>query len=84
MDLLKSIVEVIIQNAPENFFLQIIYYSLAGILVVFIFRLALHLLIRLISGGKLSSRPFKLRVDRNYDFVEGWRDKGSDDNGKEE
>ena len=84
MDLLKSIAEAFIHNAPEHVLLQILYFSLAGILVVFIFRLALHLLIRLISGGKLSSRPFKLRVDRNYDFVEGWRDKGSDDNGKEE
>ncbi len=83
MDLLKSIAEAFIHNAPEHVLLQILYFSLAGISVIFIFRLALYLLIRLISRGKPSSLPFKLRVDRNYDFVNGWRDRGSENNEKE-
>ena len=50
---------------------QILSYMLLAILVIFIFRLMLHLLVILLSNRK--KRTLQLRVADDYDFIEGWK-----------
>ncbi len=54
-------------------------YMLLAILALFIFRLLLHLLIRLISNQK--DRPLTFRVDENYDYIKGWQTEPENNNG---
>ena len=82
METIKKIADIIIQYAPENFFLVILYYSFLGISILFIFRLLLHLIIRLVSWRETSSQPFRLHFDKDYDFVNGWRKKPEDNDNK--
>ncbi len=84
MDTLKRIVDIIIQYAPEKFFLEILFYSFLGISVLFIFRLLLHLLIRIVSWKETSSQPFRLRFDKNYDYINGWRKDPEENNNEDD
>ena len=84
MDAIKWIADTIIQYAPEIFFLEMLYYVFLGISILFIFRLLLHLIIRLISWKETSTQPFKLRVDKDYDFVNGWRKKPKDSDSEDD
>lgn len=58
---------------------QILSYMLLAILVIFIFRLMLHLLVMLLSNRK--NRTLKLRVAEDYDFIEGWKEEPKNNNG---
>ncbi len=54
-------------------------YVFLSILALFVFRLLLHLLVRLISNQK--DRPLTFRVDGNYDYIKGWRTEPENNNG---
>lgn len=63
-----------------NLLLFILVLSIFGIILLFLFRLFLHFIIRLIGRDKASSHPIKFRVDKNYDFVNGWREGDEEEN----
>ncbi len=78
MDFIKNIAKVIIEYAPENFFLELLYYCTIGILLLVTFRFILHLVVRLLSWKETRSRPSKHHIDRDYDYINGWRKKPND------
>lgn len=57
-------------------------YIILSVLALIIVRLLLHLLVKVVSNKKIF--PLKLRVDKNFDFIEGWRTGPENSNGDDE
>lgn len=83
MNIFDLFVDLLADLYSANIFLFIFVLSTVGITMLILFRLFLHFLIRLIGRHEASPHPVKFRVDENFDFVNGWRDKEEEKNREE-